>query len=84
MPTYKKTTELNDSNKPSTGMVTAYAGKSPWPKAIKEYYFLEVSDCHSKVRLHNSQIDTKKDFIKKLRKLRNAIDKFIDYLENTK
>lgn len=81
MKTYKETTALNDDNKPSTGMVTAYAGKSPWPKAMKEYYFLEVQDCHSKIRLHNSQIDSKKDFIKKLKRLHKAIGRFIDYLE---
>lgn len=82
MKTFKQTVELNDKNKPSTGMATAYSGKSPWPKAFKEYYFLEISDCHSKIRLHNSQVDTKRDFIKKLKRLRNLIDTFIKHLED--
>lgn len=81
MKTFKETVQLNDDDKPSTGAVTAFAGKSPWPKAFKEYYFLEVSDCSGKIRLHNSQIDSKKDFIKKLKRLRNLIDRFIKHLE---
>lgn len=80
--TYKVTTELNSSKSPSTGSVTAYCGKSPWPKAIKEYMFLEVSDCHSKSRLHISQIDTKADFIKKMKKLHKAIGEYIKFLES--
>lgn len=79
---YKKTTELNSNKSPSTGSVTAFCGKSPWPKAIKEYMFLEIADCHSKARLHISQIDKKEDFIKKMKKLRNAIDDYIMFLES--
>lgn len=78
---YKVTTELNANKSPSTGAVTAYAGKSPWPKAFKEYMFLEISDCHNKVRLHTSQLDSRKDFIAKMKKLRNEIDAFIEHLE---
>lgn len=78
---YKVTAELNANKSPSTGAVTAFAGKSPWPKAFKEYLFLEISDCHSKVRLHTSQLDSRKDFIAKMKKLRNEIDAFIDHLE---
>lgn len=83
MKTFKQTTELNSNDSPSTGSVTAYCGKSPWPKAIKEYMFLEVADCNSKARLHISQIDTRKDFIKKMKRLHKAIGKFITYLEKT-
>jgi len=79
---FKHTTALNSDTSPSTGSVTAYCGKSPWPKYFKQYMFLEVSDCHSKVRLHTSQLDTKQDFIKKMRKLHKAIGQFIEHLES--
>ena len=43
--------------------------------------FFEVADCSSKIRLHNSQIDTKELFIKKLKRLRSELDQFIKFLE---
>lgn len=80
--TYKVTTALNSKDSPSTGMVTAYSGRSPWPKEIKHYMYLEIQDCHSKIRLHNSQIDTMSDFIKKMRRLRDALNDYIEHLES--
>ena len=78
---YKSNIELNKKNSASTGSVTCYAGKYPWPQHKGTYYFVEVADCQTKVRLHMSQTDTKKDFIKKVTKLRNELSKFLDYLE---
>ncbi len=79
--TFKRTKQLNSSDSPSTGAITTYCGKSPWKAFKSPYMFLELSDCQSKVRLHNSQKDNKNDFIAKLKKLRDEINKFIDYLE---
>lgn len=79
---FKKTTELNGKNSPSTGSCTAFYGKSPWKEFKGNYMFFEVADCSSKVRLHNSQIDSKKDFIAKMKRLRNELDNFIDFLDD--
>lgn len=81
MKTYKRSVELNDPLSPSTGAATFYAGKSPWPKAIKKYMFMELSDCQGKVRLHISQIDTEKAFIRKMKRLHKELGKFIEHLE---
>lgn len=81
MKTYKRTVELNDPLSPSTGQVTFYAGKSPWPKHIKKYFFMEVSDCNSKVRLHISQVDTEAMFLRKMKRLHKSLGKFIEHLE---
>ena len=78
---YKRTTELNDKQSPSTGSCTAFYGKSPWKGFKSPYMFFEVADCSSKIRLHNSQIDTKELFIKKLKRLRSELDQFIKFLE---
>ena len=45
--------------------------------------FLELADCRSKIRLH-ANIETqigRKQFIRKLKRLRKHITKFIKYLE---
>ena len=81
MKTYKKTKELNDEKSPSTGSCTSFYGKSPWSGFKGKYMFLEISDCSSKVRLHNSKLDNRIRFIKKLKLLRSEIDEFIDFLE---
>ncbi len=44
--------------------------------------FFEVADCHGKVRLHNSQIDSRRSFIEKMKRLRNELDRFIDFLDD--
>jgi hypothetical protein len=82
MKTYKRTKQLNRSDRASTGAVTAFYGNSPWERLKTAYMFLEVSDCSHKVRLHNSSQDTKKDFIIKMKSLRKEIDKFIAFLES--
>ena len=42
----------------------------------------EVADCGSKIRLHNSQIDSRKSFIEKMKRLRNELDRLIDFLDD--
>ena len=79
---YKRTTELNDKQSPSTGSCTAFYGKSPWKGFKSPYMFFEVADCGSKIRLHNSQIDSRKLFIEKMKRLRNELDRFIDFLDD--
>ena len=79
---YKRTTELNNKQSPSTGSCTAFYGKSPWKGFKSPYMFFEVADCHGKVRLHNSQIENRKTFIRKMKRLRKELDSFIEFLEN--
>ncbi len=80
MKQFKQVTELNKGSHPSTGQITCYAGKSPW-HTRDDLYYVEVQDCHHKVRLHRCDIDSKKDFIKKLKKMRDALNSFIAFLE---
>ena len=81
MKEYKRTTELNAKKSPSTGSCTAFYGKSAWEGFKKPYMFFEVADCSSKVRLHNSRLDKRDVFIKKMKRLRSELTKFIDFLE---
>ena len=81
--TYSDRQWLNKDDSPSTGSFVAYSGPSPWKKK-ERLTFIEIADCHEKVRLHIAPMDTKDDFIAKLIKLRNGLTKFIEYLQADK
>lgn len=76
---------LNRDGHPSTGSVVAYHGESPWDRDGKPdvMTILEISDCHSKVRLHRSEKDTLEEFIEKMETLRDVVAKFVDHLRST-
>ena len=56
---------LNKDNSPSTGSFVAFDGPSPW-KENEELTFIEVGDCHEKIRLHIAPMENRADFINKL------------------
>ena len=83
---YKSQRWLNPENSASTGSVVCYDGL--WPivdkpdEPLDPYSFLEISDCHNKVRLHRATPDTEEEWIGKLEQLRDDIDNFITHLKN--
>ena len=84
MEAYSKRVWLNKNDSPSTGSVVAYHGPKRFngdeePVLIA---FLEVSDCHSKARLHVSPDDTMFEFIEKMELLRATITDFVLYLKD--
>lgn len=81
MSTYKSSKALNGKKSPSTGHCVSFYGKSPWHKT-RPYMFFEVADCSMKVRLHNSGLDTHKDFLVKMKKMRSELNKYIEFLES--
>lgn len=81
MKKYKDVCNLNSKKSPSTGTSIAFYGKSPWKVLKGPYMFFEVSDCSNKIRLHNSQIDTPADFLRKMKKLQKQVNDFVDFLE---
>ena len=78
---FNKRVWLNGKKSPSTGNAVAFAGKTNWKGKVYDNIFLSVSDCSVSVRLHKTDEDSRKDFVKKMRKLRNLIDDFIVHLE---
>jgi hypothetical protein len=69
---------LNHKESPSTGSVVVYHGPGRWEDVDT---FIEIADCHSKVQLHLTKLDTTKDFILKLRLLAKTANDFADWLE---
>lgn len=77
---YCKRVWLNSETKASTGSVVAFYGETTWGKETEVTTFLEVADCHEKIRLHRAYCDTKEEFITKLDLLEQTIREFKDYL----
>ena len=71
---------LNPEDISSTGSIVCYAGESPW-KGIKYTRFVEVADCHGKVRLHQTDKETLPAYIKKLKTMHAALGDYIRELE---
>jgi len=79
---YAKRLWLNKESSPSTGSVAAYRGEMMFGDNLKrQTAFLELADCHGKIRLHVSPMDTMEEFIVKMEKLRDFVDDFITYLD---
>lgn len=74
---------LNSDNSPSTGSICCYDGavKFNTMKSREKVMFVEIADCHQKARLHKSGDDTNKDFIDKVKLLRDELNSFIEHLE---
>jgi hypothetical protein len=71
---------LNDNNSASTGSVVAFHGETTWRDKPEVTMFLELADCHNKVRLHKSYDDTQAMFIDKLNKLATVVSNFAIFL----
>lgn len=75
---------LSSPNFPSTSSIVCYKGPPNWTHESNPDYedkFVEISDCHSKIRLHQTDIETDADFIRKLKRLEHELKTFIEYLE---
>lgn len=79
--TYSKRKWLNKSGSPSTGSAVAYYGKMPWGNKKQPYLYFEVSDCHNSIRLHQTEVESREDFIRKMRDLAKMANDFADFLE---
>jgi len=80
--TYSRRAWLNPNSSPSTGSVVCYYGKTPFKEGADPYVFLEVSDCNNSIRLHNSRGDSIEDFKKKVTKLRDELNRYLQFLES--
>ena len=81
---YNKRTWLNPDGNPSTASVVSFVGKTKWRDDLPPFdnYYLEIADCNTKIRLHKTAEETKEEWVAKLRKLRNHLDEYLQYLES--
>lgn len=73
---------LNEPDSPSTGSVVAYDGDvNDYDNKAYRSTFLRVSDCHVSVNIHKAVYDSPKEFITKMKKMRDVLNDFIKHLE---
>lgn len=78
---------LASHNLPSTASLVCYQGSSSWRDYNNEFpeeTFVEISNCHSKVRLHSSHLETEEQYVEKIKKLISGLTDFVNYLEMKK
>lgn len=73
---------LTDSPEPSTSSVVSFCGEMQWGKSDKPepLSFLEISDCHEKVRLHRTYEMTIAEWTAQVKRLRDHINEYLDFL----
>ena len=79
---YNKRRWLNKKASQSTGSIVCYNGTVQWNAESdrEEHIFVEVADCHNKVRLHKMTDDSLDDFIDKITLMSNQLTKFAEHL----
>lgn len=77
---YCSRTWLNADDSPSTGSIVCYDGELDWADGKDIAMYVEVADCHGKVRLHKSYQDTTLEFVEKIDKMIEALSKFRSHL----
>jgi hypothetical protein len=81
-PFYSNRVWLNKDSSASTGSVVAFHGETTYGQCDPVITtFLEIADCHGKVKIHKIKIDSMEDYTSKLRRLSRVISNFADYLE---
>lgn len=79
---YKVHSLLNGGNSHYTGAIVCVDGTNLMQtgRLLDRYTFIEISDCHGKVRIHKDPNLPMKDFIDKLDTLEMEISFFKQYL----
>ncbi|MEV3818190.1 hypothetical protein RI537_19005 [Aeromonas salmonicida] len=80
MKSYNKRVWLNKTTTPSTGSVVCYFGPDGWDEKRKDM-FVEIASCHNTARLHKINIESEREYINKVKKLRDELTKYIDFLD---
>lgn len=78
---FKSETWLNPADSLSTGSIVCYDGDVEYSDdGVSPCVFVEIADCQSKVRLHQSHTDTTEEFIEKVDKMINSLKQFRNHL----
>jgi len=77
---------LNSEESASTGSIVCFDGEHQWNKEKdpRKESWVEVADCHVKARLHRCYEDTAEDYLTKIKKMRDVLNRYIDHLEKVR
>lgn len=82
MEKYNKRVWINSQQSHYTGSIVLHDGVvSNRGQPRERYTFIEVSDCHGKVRIHYDNNLYMSDYIDKLQLIRDELDLFIEHLK---
>jgi hypothetical protein len=81
--TYNKRMWLNPRSSSSSGSIAVFDGSVKYPRAETEtdLSFVEVADCHGKVRLHRCHGDSKLAYFKKVTKMKKVLEDYLIHLQ---
>jgi len=79
---YNRRVWLNDEESSSTGSLVCFHGLTQWNRDTEPQLtmFIEVADCHDKIRLHNTANENRENFIQKLNLLVKELSMFLEFL----
>jgi hypothetical protein len=81
MKIYNTRTWLNPKTSDHTGSIVCFSGNVLYDQKNIDRKYIEIADCHCKVKIHKGMGDRDVDFINKISKLRDEIDNFIVFLK---
>ena len=79
---FKSEAWLNPKDSPSTGSIVCFDGDVEYTEGEAPCVFVEIADCHEKIRLHQAHTDTTEQFIAKITTLINSLSEFRHHLIN--
>jgi hypothetical protein len=73
---------LNPGDQSLTGSIVTFNGDSAWKgeNGPVKVSFVEVADCHNKVRIHGGDYDSISQFADKVELMRDTLTEFVQYL----
>ena len=79
---YNRRTFINPLSSHYTGSISCVDGRKiiNQGKELDRYSFVEISDCHGKVRIHKDANLTEGDYISKINLLINELTSYRDHL----
>ena len=78
---FKSEAWLNPEDSPSTGSIVCYDGDVEYSDdGESPCVFVEIADCHQKVRLHQCHTDTTEEFIEKIDTIIRVLKNFRTHL----
>lgn len=80
---YNRRKWLNPKRSSSTGSIVCFSGLANWSDEGKRPVsrFIEISDCHNKIRIHQSQFETQGQFLSKVEILKEELELYIEFLK---
>lgn len=83
---YNQRVWLNKHSSSSTGSIVCYSGNANWTEEGQNVpavtRFVEVADCHNKIRIHQGQLETLQEFINKVELMQKTLSDYLLVLRN--